>query len=74
MIPYTGSILIANINENGVKCRITAMETTKAYAVQTIANIDIQRMSVLEIEKNSTVNLPCINMITLMQIAPAPSW
>ena len=43
---------MANINENGVKCRITAMETRKAYAVQTIANIDIQRMSVLEIEKN----------------------
>ena len=64
---------MANINENGVKCRITAMETTKAYAVQTITNIDIQSMSVLEIENNSTVNLPCIKRIMLIHTAPAPS-
>ena len=54
---------MANINENGVRCRITAIETIKAYAVQTIANIDIQRMSVFEIENNSNVSFPCINRI-----------
>ena len=64
---------MANINENGVTCRIKAMETTKAYAVQTITNIDIQRMSVLEIENYSTVSFPCINRIILIQTAPAPS-